>query len=48
MIFNREITTRPGLLLPYKVLPKGGEEQERQDKACNFDIDDPRKEKVEL
>ena len=41
MMFNREITTRLSLLLPDKVVPKGGEEEERQDKARNFDIDDP-------
>ena len=39
--FNREITARLSLLLPDKVVPKGGEEDERQDKVCNFDIDDP-------
>ena len=41
MMFNREITTRLSLLLPDKVVSKGGEEEERQVKACNFDIDDP-------
>ena len=41
MMFNREITTRLSLLLPDKVILIGGEEEERQDKTCNFWTDDP-------
>ena len=42
MMFNREITTRLSLLLPDKVVPKGGEEEEeKKDKACNFEINNP-------
>ena len=41
MMFNRKITTRLSLLLPDKVVLKEGEEEGRQDRAHNFDIDDP-------